>query len=550
MQTAKKGNLRRQATGLWMGGMAGCLLLLGFQLGWRQLLWFIALLLLLFLAPRRRALRALEPALAVVLASGILFSVFESSANWGALAARAGALLCLTLGTLGAIAGLLFDREKRPVGGIVDCLIFGFCFLFPLGVLALQFFVQRHFEVFPIAVGVGGWAWRLLAIFSSWVILSQWLLQDRALMAFVRPIYLTTSICLVAILSFRLVQFGLAVHNGSSEQTLAYATRLDFRSAVEKWAAREAESLFQQGKITDSMEILDRPLRLWWQAKQQRKRLLEITGNPALTALAAGLDAPTGIPAPLTALALERNSGAFFLLDQKGGIYCLDASGLESIGQVNLPDARSIPCDLLLQNGDQELWVLFSGGQAVILKPEGQPPRYQISQEIPVSEAAAVPARAWVVFPDGRVGIAYGDFTVRPLKGVLPEWLGDQNRQLRPRQDLLRGMALLESGQGGYLLDAYGGIHPVGQTPIRYKDLREHSRQKYHYWLGKEIAVSIACSPDGRQIAVFDVFGGVHCLEKTAEAEEVRYFGSIRAFFQTPQAAAVQPGFGSFYLLQ
>lgn len=553
MQSAKKGNLRRRAAGLWMGGIAACLLLLGFQLGWRQMLWFIALSLLLFSARRRRALRALEPALAVILASGILFSVFESSADWGASAARVGALLCLTLGTLGAIAGLLFGHQKRPVGGIVDCLIFGFCFLFPLGVLALQCFVQRQFEVFPIAVGAGGWAWRLLAIFSSWIILSQWLLQDRTLVDRVRPIYLTTGMCLVAILSFRLAQFGLAIREERLEQTLAYATRLDLRSSVERLAAREAERLFEQGRISESMEILDRPLRLWWHAKQQRKRLLELTDNPALTALVAGLDAPTGISAPLTALAIEKDSGGFVFLDRKGEIYRLDASGLQSIGQVNIPDARSVPCDLLLQNENRELWVLFSGGQVAQLKPEppteGQPLHYRISREMPAPEASAVPARAWMAFPDGGIGIAYGDFTIRPLNGILPEWLENQNREIRPVQNLLRGISLLESGQGGYILDAYGGIHPVGESPIRYEDLREHSRQKYHYWPGRDIAASIACSPDGRQIAVFDAFGGVHCLEKNAETDEVRYFGSIRAFFQKPEAAAVQPGFGSFYFL-
>ncbi len=533
--------------------MAACLLLLGFQLGWRQLLWFITLLFLLFLTRRGRLLRPLEPPLAVILASGILFSVFESPTDWGAWAARVGALLCLTLGTLGAVAGLLLGREKRPVGGIVDCLIFGFCFLFPLGVLALQCFVQRQFEVFPIAVGAGGWAWRLLAIFSSWIVLSQWLLQDRALMDRVRPIYLTTGICLAAILSFRLVQFALAIHEEKLEQTLAYANRLDLRSAVERLAAREAERLFEQRRISESMEILDRPLRLWWHAKQQRKRLLELTSNPALTALAAGLDTPTGISAPLTAMAIEKDSGCFVFLDRKGGIYHLDASGFQSIGQVNLPDARSVPCDLLLQNGNRELWVLFSSGQAALLNPEqppeGQPVHYRVSREMPAPEASLVPARAWVSFPDGGIGIAYGDFTIRPLNGILPEWLENRNREIRPGQDLLRGISLLESGQGGYLLDAYGGIHPVGQSPIRYEDLREHSRQKYHYWPGRDFAAAIACSPDGRQIAVFDVFGGVHCLEKNAETEEVRYFGSIRAFFQKPEAAAVEAGFGSFYFL-
>jgi hypothetical protein len=69
-----------------------------------------------------------------------------------------------------------------------------------------------------------------------------------------------------------------------------------------------------------------------------------------------------------------------------------------------------------------------------------------------------------------------------------------------PDWDIARGIALLPGMTGGYVLDGYGGIHPFGDAkPVTSGP----------YWTGWDIARGIALDPDGTGGYVLDGYGGI-----------------------------------------
>jgi murein DD-endopeptidase MepM/ murein hydrolase activator NlpD len=72
--------------------------------------------------------------------------------------------------------------------------------------------------------------------------------------------------------------------------------------------------------------------------------------------------------------------------------------------------------------------------------------------------------------------------------------------------DIARGIALLPDGSGGYVLDGYGGLHPfaVGSHPIPPMPVISG------YWNGWDIARSLALTSDGKGGYVLDGYGGIH----------------------------------------
>jgi lysozyme len=89
---------------------------------------------------------------------------------------------------------------------------------------------------------------------------------------------------------------------------------------------------------------------------------------------------------------------------------------------------------------------------------------------------------------DGTGSLHYGS---SPPLAVSGSW---------PRADLVRGIATAPAGQGGYVLDAYGGVWPFGNAP---------GVTMSGYWRGWDIARGIALRPDGHSGYVLDGYGGV-----------------------------------------
>jgi hypothetical protein len=117
-------------------------------------------------------------------------------------------------------------------------------------------------------------------------------------------------------------------------------------------------------------------------------------------------------------------------------------------------------------------------------------------------------ARGVAVMPTGDAGYVldgYGGlhrysehgFTAPPPAQHFPYW---------PGWNIARGVALLPSGTGGYVLDGFGGLHPfaVGtNTP-------PPAAQHFAYWPGRDLARGVTFTEDGSGGYVVDLFGGVH----------------------------------------
>ncbi len=73
--------------------------------------------------------------------------------------------------------------------------------------------------------------------------------------------------------------------------------------------------------------------------------------------------------------------------------------------------------------------------------------------------------------------------------------------QYWPDWDIIRGVALNSSGQGGYLLDGWGGLHAFGGAP---------AVQTSGYWPGWDIARGVVLRSDGHSGYVLDGWGGLH----------------------------------------
>ncbi len=75
-----------------------------------------------------------------------------------------------------------------------------------------------------------------------------------------------------------------------------------------------------------------------------------------------------------------------------------------------------------------------------------------------------------------------------------------------PGWNIVRGIAAKSDGAGGYVLDAYGALHSfhTGTNPQPAQIVNGP------YWPGWDIARSVALMPDGNRGYILDGFGGVH----------------------------------------
>jgi hypothetical protein len=89
-----------------------------------------------------------------------------------------------------------------------------------------------------------------------------------------------------------------------------------------------------------------------------------------------------------------------------------------------------------------------------------------------------------------------------------------QDRKWSPH--LGRGIAMAPDGKGGYLLDGWGGLHPVGNAP---------GTTGSGYWPGWDIARGIALNADGRSGYKVDAFGGIHAFGGAKAIKGSAYWG-------------------------
>ncbi len=84
-----------------------------------------------------------------------------------------------------------------------------------------------------------------------------------------------------------------------------------------------------------------------------------------------------------------------------------------------------------------------------------------------------------------------------------------------PGWDIARGVALNSSGEGGYVLDAYGALHPFGDAPAVGSGV---------YWPGWDIARGVVLRSDGVSGYVLDAWGGVHAFGGAPQVQVTGYW--------------------------
>lgn len=97
-----------------------------------------------------------------------------------------------------------------------------------------------------------------------------------------------------------------------------------------------------------------------------------------------------------------------------------------------------------------------------------------------------------------------------------------------------RGVAAARDG-GGYVLDLYGGVHPVGGAP---------SISTSGYWPGWDIARGLALNPDGKSGYVMDGWGGLHPVGGAARVTNNAYWPGwyiAKAIVLTPSSTKANP---------
>jgi len=515
--------MRKTLAALWLLGLLAALVGLSGQMSWRLAVIFLVLLALLAWGRSVwKPLQKLEPPLLLILALGIVLAAFGQTRPEETSLMKRWVELLLFAGTLGVCWGLVGLEWKRPVGGIVEVFVFAFCLLFPLAVLLFQIFVGRHFDAFSVEVGVGALAYQMLAGFCVYIVLSQFVLQDAIFRRQLRSLWVGAFCLIVLVGMFRFMALGknvlvlrqLEFEPGMVlERAKEQAERLDTRLARQVLATREAKYYDGRQAGAKAVAALEEPCRDWIQGKSERRHLQRAAGSSALSTFLLGAGPVQQDRTPLIALAIDARRGRLFFVDQEGHLYVRRRETLQRAGRVEFAPEKGPVCDLLWWESGRRLLLLLANGTVAVLEIE--------SGESDAEEQFS--------------------------------------RALRPQQDLLRDLCFLGSGSGGYLVDAFGGIHPFGETPIRYEDLRKHRYEEAHYWPGKDRARAIDCTDDGYAVAVVDTYGGIHCMGKSVlenrngegsgAGGKVRYFGSTRDYFDRPVVASVVPAYDSYYLL-
>ena len=239
-----------------------------------------------------------------------------------------------------------------------------------------------------------------------------------------------------------------------------------------------------------------------------------------VAALAVGALVPAGTPSPASAAIPNRPAGAPYwpgwdiardvaLVANGNGGFVLDGfGGLHPFGRRgHAAPARPTGVPYWL-GWDIARAVVFTGtARGYVLDGFGGVHRFggaaPITTPLPYWPGVDV-ARDLVLRPGGQ-----GGYLLDAQGGVFPFGIGGAPAPARPSgtpywgYPIARDMDLLSDGSGGWVLDGYAGIHRAG-APSVVPD------SPAPYWLGWDIARSLALLPDRSGGFVLDGFGGLH----------------------------------------
>ncbi|MEA2645657.1 MAG: chitinase [Chloroflexota bacterium] len=141
---------------------------------------------------------------------------------------------------------------------------------------------------------------------------------------------------------------------------------------------------------------------------------------------------------------------------------------------------------------------------------------------------------------DGYGGVhAYG--AANPTVQLSAYWSG---------WDIARDVATLSDGSGGYVLDGYGGVHPFATgghaMPPGVPD------SSHTYWQGWDIARKLVVFPDGSGGYTLDGYGGVHPFATAGHAMPAGASNRSHAYWQDwdiARSLVLVPGTLSGYVL-
>jgi Subtilase family len=108
---------------------------------------------------------------------------------------------------------------------------------------------------------------------------------------------------------------------------------------------------------------------------------------------------------------------------------------------------------------------------------------------------------------DGYGGLRPGSSPPLTTTGSWPGW------------SIVRGIAMAPGGEGGWVLDGWGGIHPFGATGEMPATLSASG-----YWRGWDIARGLAIGPGGQGGYVVDGWGGVHPVGDAPPVQATAYW--------------------------
>ena len=112
-----------------------------------------------------------------------------------------------------------------------------------------------------------------------------------------------------------------------------------------------------------------------------------------------------------------------------------------------------------------------------------------------------------------------------------------------PGWDIARDIAFTSTGKG-YKLDGFGGLHTVNGAPVL---------PITGYWNGWDIAISVAVTPDGKGAYILDGFGGIHPAGNAAKPSQTGYWSGwriardIQVNPASPSSGYVLDGFGGLH---
>lgn len=442
---------------------------------------------------------------------------------------------------------LLTGRWKRPVGRIMDACVIVLCLLLPMFQWLLSWHVGEHFDSYPVVYHTGGLPITMAVLLAVYLVMSQ-LFTDHAVGTWQGRGFATWALAAVgAVLILQLADLGLDL---LPEKEIGIGK-----------LAREARRDYEQGEVIRAVATLQPAARLLHNDDRGRKRLLEFLPLENLVTLTLGSRRNPPTDAEFGCLALDRQLGLFYLLDTEDRLWVLAPDGFEEAGEIPSSPGGAAT-DMLWWAEAQRLVVLYPRGTLLVsparpMDASRSDVSFLQGKWVAFESNYGSPARRLAVAPDGdRIVIGHGDFCLKAVCRRSPQGLLEHSEVLFPQaplhkgKDLLRGICFPWNAESAYLLDAYGGIHPLGRTPIDYADLHEHRHENYHYWSPEDRALTIDCSADGRQLMYFDVFGGIHCVEKVNPNGKIDYFGSSKGYYEEAEAVDVAMGYDSCYLLK